>query len=643
MNRNHFLFRVHPLLAAVTVVGAAMALLLACYGLTRWASQGEVMGRVVVGDVQLGGLKEAEVERELVDLQERLLTRQATFTIGGRPVTLDPTSAGLSVDVQGMLEDAMAVGREGNAIYQFLWWLKHIFSTVEVPVQGSLDPGALAAVFDDWDARVIAEPASQGTVQIVDGKPQPVYPRTGIGVDREKAARIVEQALLDVVPGNHDLPTMVIVPSLTEEDIDRAVAEAERLVGQPITLAHERGSVRFTPAQLAAAYRPVLEDGTDPHLEHTFDPEVIDSYLDEVRSKFEAPPVNARFRIDGDSISIVPGRYGTRIDEEATVQALLEAGLSESRRGTLPVVEGARPEVTSDDLEALDIRHLVAQFTTYHACCEPRVTNIHLIADEVDGVIVRPGETFSLNGYVGERTTERGYVPAPTIVGGKLEDTVGGGVSQFTTTLYNAIFWAGLQDVEHSPHSWYISRYPEGIEATVNWTQPDLKFRNNTNSAILIDTQYTNTSITVRIFGNNDGRVIKGEHRSGDGRSRITVVNAGGPNARVVEATVSERQNFREPPAPRYEADASLGVDQTVTVQSPAQGWTVVVTRRILVGGQEVEKQTWNVVYRPQQAIYRVHPCKVPGTSTACPTTTTSPPPSTPPPSEGGGGGGDGD
>src|SRR5690606_14325132 len=117
----------------------------------------------------------------------------------------------------------------------------------------------------------------------------------------------------------------------------------------------------------------------------------------------------------------------------------------------------------------------------------------------------------------------------------------------------------------------------------------------------------------------------------------------GGPNARVVEATVSERQNFREPPAPRYEADASLGVDQTVTVQSPAQGWTVVVTRRILVGGQEVEKQTWNVVYRPQQAIYRVHPCKVPGTSTACPTTTTSPPPSTPPPSEGGGGGGDGD
>ena len=111
----------------------------------------------------------------------------------------------------------------------------------------------------------------------------------------------------------------------------------------------------------------------------------------------------------------------------------------------------------------------------------------------------------------------------------ELEDTVGGGVSQFTTTLYNAVFWGGYEDVEHKPHSYYFSRYPEGVEATLNWRSPDLKFRNNTDRAILIDTRYTDTSITVRMFGENDGRTLKGEQS--EGRSRAWADPEGGPNA----------------------------------------------------------------------------------------------------------------
>lgn len=638
MNRNHFLFRVHPLLAAVLVVGALLAALLALYGLTRWVSAGEVMGRVVVGDVSLGGLQEAEAERELADLEERLLTRRATFSIGGNPVTLDPPAAGLNLDVEGMTRNAMSVGREGNAVYQFLFWLTHIFSTVEIPVEGEVDDSALDAVFDQWDEVVIAEPASLGGVDVVDGTPTPVYPRTGIGLDRPKAKAIVETALLSVVPGNHDLPTAVVVPSLTDEDIDRAVAEATQLITAPITLSYDGSSITFTPDQLAAAYHAETTEEGGARLIHTFDPEVIDDYLSPVRSKFEAEPVDARFRIEGDSISIVPGKNGTRIDEVETAQALLHAGFLSTRAGELPVVEGAEPRVTTADLEALGITHLVSEFTTHHACCANRVTNIQLMADTVDGVIVRPGEVFSLNGHVGERTEEKGYLPDGTIVGGEFVDTVGGGVSQFATTLYNAVFWGGYQDIEHRPHSYYISRYPEGIEATVNWTSPDLRFRNNSNSAILIDTRYTDTSITVRIFGNNDGRTVKGQQIGG--KLELNVVRQGGPNARVVEATVSDRFAIREPPAPKYEADPSLGLNQVVTKQSPSQGWSVEVVRRILVGEREVSREAWTVVYRPQQAIYAVHPCKVPGQEHTCPTTTTAPPTTTTtsPGSEGDGG-----
>jgi hypothetical protein len=297
--------------------------------------------------------------------------------------------------------------------------------------------------------------------------------------------------------------------------------------------------------------------------------------------------------------------------------------------GSLPLVEDADPEVTTEDLEALGIKHLVSSFTTYHACCEDRVTNIQLMADTVDMAIVRPGQEFSLNDYVGQRTAEKGYLPAGTIVGGELIDTVGGGVSQFATTMYNAVFYAALEDVDHTPHGWYFTRYPEGIEATVNWRSPELIWRNNTKHAVLVDTEHTDTSITVRIFGDNDGRTLKGEQSGG--RTILNVVSNGGADALWVQGIVSERFSFTTPPPPEYRGDPSFGLNQFEEEQSESGGWTVTVTRRITRGGTEdlVAEETRNVVYRARRAIYTVHPCKVPGKESTCPTTTTIPPTTT--------------
>src|SRR5690606_40031753 len=134
------------------------------------------------------------------------------------------------------------------------------------------------------------------------------------------------------------------------------------------------------------------------------------------------------------------------------------------------------------------------------------------------------------------------------------------------------------------------------------------RFPHHHNRPNLIDTRDTDTAITLRIFRNHDGRTGKGQQI---GRKlELNVVRQGGPNARVVEATVSDRFAIREPPAPKYEADPSLGLNQVVTKQSPSQGWSVEVVRRILVGEREVSREAWTVVYRPQQAIYAVHPCK---------------------------------
>ncbi|MEZ5177825.1 MAG: VanW family protein [Acidimicrobiales bacterium] len=142
----------------------------------------------------------------------------------------------------------------------------------------------------------------------------------------------------------------------------------------------------------------------------------------------------------------------------------------------------------------------VKSFTTYYPCCAARVTNIHRIADLIRGTVVKPGETFSVNGVVGRRTVEKGFVEAGAIANGEHVDEVGGGVSQFATTMFNAAFFAGLPFGEYQAHSEHFDRYPYGREATMGYEHPDLQWKNNTPYGILIDTSYTATSVTVTLW-----------------------------------------------------------------------------------------------------------------------------------------------
>ncbi len=625
-------FPIHPLLAAALVAGALFAILFGAYGITRWASAGEVMGRVQVAEAELGGKTEDQAHNAISALEIGRLARLAHFVLDGNDVELQPGHTGLEIDEDRMVAEAMAVGRVGNFASQFLHWLTNIFSTTVIELEGTLNDAAMEEIFDVWDSQVIDKPIQPGSIELQDGELVAVYPETGVGVDREPAKRIVLETLLAEERQTPEIPTMTVVPVLTAADVEAAMADAQRMLAGPITLEYEDRETVLEVGQLQQAFVSETTVQSDPQIINSFDPEVVDTFLDPIRSEFEAEPVNARHRINDDNtVSVIPGQNGTRIDEEETAVRLYEASQTPTRRGQLPIVEGAEPAITTEYLESLNVRHLVSQFTTYHSCCEPRVTNIHLIADAIDGVLVVPGETFSINEHVGERTIEKGYVDAGSIVAGEIVDTIGGGTSQFATTFYNAVFWGGYQDVDHQPHSYYFSRYPEGIEATLFWRSIDLVFRNHREHAILIDTRYTDTSITVRFFGFNHGRTLVGEQSGG--RTHIRVANEGGPDALHVKGNVSDRYNITEPGPPIFRGDPDLGVDQERQVQSEAEGWSVTVTRTILKGGTEqVEEQQWVWRYRPQRAIFEVHPCKVPDTSTTCPTTTTTTTTTVPPP-----------
>ncbi|MFG1957372.1 VanW family protein [Nonomuraea sp. NPDC049028] len=222
--------------------------------------------------------------------------------------------------------------------------------------------------------------------------------------------------------------------------------------------------------------------------------------------------------------------------------------------------------MTTEAAKKLGIKEKVSSFTTRHPCCAPRVTNIHRIADIVDGYVVKPGETFSLNGLVGKRDKARGFVEAPMILNNRFVNDVGGGVSQFATTMFNAVFFGGFQDVQHTPHQYYISRYPAGRESTVSFPQPDFRWRNDSPYGVLIKTSYTGTSITVQ-FWSTKRYDIESQSSSRYQVKPITTITDSGPEC---------------------------------IPMGGAEGFTIDVWRIFKENGKTVRKQQFHTVYAPE-------------------------------------------
>lgn len=602
------------------ITAGLIVALLGVFGINRAISSGRIIGSVQAEDVELGGLKPDEAAVALIDLETRLAESSATFRVEATDLELSPLTVGFDLDEEVMTAEAMRIGREGSLPAQFWWWLTHVFSTTEPEILASLDQAALETVLSSWDVEAVDNPPFHGGVLINGSTVAAEYPRPGEQIDRAVAPSLILDAVSKLDRAVVTLPVVAVSPALTNADVDQAVEEAQLILAGPATLvnAERQKEVGFTVEQIAGALRS--EVGLDG-IEFAMDPATVAGLLEPLRAELEDPPVDARLEVDGDIVHVIPGRRGTVINPEVTADRLLAAASSAARVGTFPIDESADPEVTTEELEQLGIRHKVSQFTTYHPCCQNRVVNIHLIADKVNGMIVQPGQVFSLNEAVGERTEELGYLEDGAIIGGRLEKVIGGGVSQFATTFYNAVFWGGYEDVSHKPHSFYFSRYPLGIEATISWPVPNLQFRNNTEYAILIRTSYSNTSITVSFFSNNDGRILYGEQS--EGRLRINISAEGGPNARVVTADVSDPYNVREPPPPRYIGDETIVPPEQKEDQAPSPGYTVDVTRTV-TQGSAVQVDDWKVVYSPRQQIFLIHPCQIEGSGVSCPPTTTT-------------------
>ncbi|MEV4809130.1 VanW family protein [Micromonospora avicenniae] len=477
----------------LVAVGGAAAVLGAVAGVGAYAYAGDVPRGTTVLGAELGGRSRAEAVRELeaeLDRRSADLAKPFSVRVGERTVEIVPAEVGLAVDVPA----SVAVARDASAhLVDRLVGSRSVRPVVSVDVDRL--HGALQKAAGD-QSRKMTMPAItySGTT------PKVVYPKPGLALDPRLSADAVRAGWLTGQPVA--VPLVETNPATTGEEVDRLVNELARpAVGAPVKLTTDKGSVTI-PAKAIAKSLRFTADQTGK-LTPRVDVKRLRAALGDDLSTIEVAPKNARMAISGGRPKVVdPGRAGQQLDTATLGQDLLAVLPKAEGREVTGTLKPAQPELTAEKLGSLGIKEKVSSFTTRFTggLSSSRSQNIVTIAREVDGTVVLPGETFSLNGHTGERGYAQGYRDAPVILDGKLVPGVGGGTSQFTTTLFNATYYAGLEDVEHKPHSYWFDRYPAVIESTIFWPDLDFKFRNNTDHGLLIDTSYTSSTITVSIW-----------------------------------------------------------------------------------------------------------------------------------------------
>jgi vancomycin resistance protein YoaR len=309
------------------------------------------------------------------------------------------------------------------------------------------------------------------------------------------------------------------------------------------------------------------------------------AYFGRLARHLDHAPRDATFAVDANgSVRVVPAVAGVALDVERSAANVLAAAKRRSNRRARLVLASAPAGRSTADAQAMGITGTVGSYETFYGGDPNRIHNVQLVAHLVDGRLIAPGTTFSFNGATGERTAAKGFLEAPVIINGELQTGLGGGVCQVSTTVFNAAYEAGLPITARTNHALYISHYPLGRDATVDYPDIDLKFVNDTGHWLLLRTFVGSSSLTVGLYGTP-------VHRRVETSSAPLRVVAPPPVQRTVDATLK----------PGTVAVDDYGV--------PSQA-TSVERKVYSAAGKLLSDQTWYSSYRAEPKIVRVGPKK---------------------------------
>ncbi|MFH8623185.1 VanW family protein [Streptomyces vietnamensis] len=538
-----------------------------------------VTGLVATGDdisagtrvdgVDIGGMSRAEAAARLTAEAPASWKAPIPVRVGDGSTTVDPAAAGLTVDVAKTADLAADPSRDPFTV------IGRLFSSGERQIRPVLayDEAKTKAAVADL-AKQNDRTVREGSVAFREGRVVATQPVTGRKLDTGQAAETLRAAYPAATGAAAvTLPVSVTEPKLPAGEVNRFLdAYAKPAVSGPVTLTAGDQRLRISPATLGDHLTVKNDKG---RLTAFLDEEALLRDPDVARplAALTGAPVEASLGVqDGKVVVESEGRQGHEVTAKAlgdAVRPLLTRSGDTAR--TAPVATRVtEPELSSGSLARLGITEQMSTFTVNFPTAPYRTTNIGRAAELINGSLVQPGEVWSFNKTVGERTPDNGFVDGTMILDGSYRSAPGGGVSAMATTVYNAMFFAGVQPVEHGAHSFYIERYPAGREATVAWGQLDLKFRNDTGKPIYIKASATDHSVTVSFLGTK-------KYDS-------------------VEAVAGPRTNITQPVKRE-------GTGEACVPQPPLEGFDTTVDRVFKNNGVEVKRETYKTHYTPRDEV----------------------------------------
>lgn len=509
--------------------------------------------------------------RDKVDDPIDIQTPQGLFRV-------TPQEIGLSIDLPQTVKD---INKN-----PFVFLRSAVFAT-EIKPKITLDEIA----FKQTLASVVQEnskPPVNATLTTQGGRVITTEALSGTRIDWEKTTQSLKQSWL--YEGRRAEVVIAFIPPEVSNDVVNQVRSnlAELAVSAPITLEIGSREVTISPEVIGTALNFVPNN---EKLESRFDEKVIIDEISRQIPNIQTQATDAKFDFIGNKIVIIPAQEGIKF-EPGQLDAALSPVFRQKNNRTVNLDSAViKPVVSTESLEALGIKEQLSSFRQGFDYLPYREINVGQAAKYMDGKILKPGEIFSMNETIKERTTKNGYVKGIYIgEGGRFDFGLGGGVSIITSATWNAAFYAGLEKIEQRAHSVHIARYPPGLEATVSWPRLDLKFRNNTNNNILIKALPERDGITISMYG-----------------------------TKIYDKVISK---FGEPYAINNKIDRVISYDPNCLEQEAAPGFKINVTREFWKNNTIVETENFLTSYRPSDNIIclkegEVAPTEVPSAQPA--------------------------
>ncbi len=564
---------------------------------------GRIFPGVSVAGVDLSGLRPSVAAVKLNQALSYPITGKILFRDGEKAWIASPAQLGMVFDPSSSATAAYRLGRSGGLFGALSGQMRAAGRGVSIPP---------AVIFDQRVAyQYLSQMSSQIDQQVVEAslslEGTNVVARPGqVGRELKIDATLIYLAaqLQTFSDGEVQLVVQQVQPQIL--DVSAQADTARQILSQPLTLtipnatANDAGPYVYTPevvANLLAVQR--LQNGNQSAVQVALNPTALRDLLVPVKTQVDRLPSDAKFNFNeqtGQLELVTDSQVGRAVDVDASIKAINDAIVRGEHTASL-VVSETQPKISGTaTAQQLGITQLIASQTSYfYTSSDARIQNIVAASKQFDGVLVAPGEIFSMGQHLGDVSLDNGFAEAMIIYGGKTIKGVGGGVCQVSTTLFRTAFFAGFPIIERTPHAYRVYYYEfiasgaqdprlAGLDATVYFPLVDFKFKNDSPYWILMKTEVNVAArtLTWKFFSTPDGRSVTWDTT--------------GPT------------NIVPAPAPSFEENPELKKNEMKQVDWAAQGSDVTVTRTVTRNGQVISQDTISTHYEPWQAVCQYGP-----------------------------------